>query len=186
MSTQLFLKIPKERIGVLIGEKGKTKRQIEKLTQTKIDISDETIIINSTEETLDPLAPLKAKAIIMAIGRGFNPEKALKLLSDDAVLEIIDINEFAHGSRNSLIRLKGRVIGENGKTRKLIEEITDTDVSVYGHTVAIIGNIEEVRIAKEAIIRLLEGAQHGSVYKYLYNKRRELKKARFFKRKNLY
>jgi len=179
MSTQLFLRIPKERVGVLIGEKGKTKRQIEELTQTKIEIEDGSVTIKATEKTMDPLAPLKAKAIVMAIGRGFNPEKALRLLSDDVVLEIIDINEFAHGSKNSLVRLKGRVIGEQGRTRKLIEELTGADISVYGHTVAIIGTPEEALVAKEAVIRLLEGAQHGSVYKYLYNKRREMKRARF-------
>ena len=63
-----------------------------------------------------------------------------------------------------------------GKTRRIIEELTDTHVCVYGHTVGIIGGIEEVQIAREAIRMLINGSQHSTVYRYLHRKRRELKR----------
>jgi ribosomal RNA assembly protein len=63
-----------------------------------------------------------------------------------------------------------------GKTRKIIEELTDTNICVYGHTVGIIGDIEQVQIAKSAIQMLINGSPHSVVYRYLHRKRRELKK----------
>ena len=105
------LKIPKDRIGVLVGKKGETKNKIEKELGVEIDIDEDgEITVFSTEEQKDPLATWKARDIIRAIGRGFNPEKALKLVSDDYILEIIDITDYAH-SDNAIRRLKGRVIG---------------------------------------------------------------------------
>ncbi|MHA1596950.1 MAG: KH domain-containing protein [Candidatus Asgardarchaeia archaeon] len=177
MNTRLYLKIPKERVAVLIGKHGEIKKEIERLTQTiiKIDSSEGSVVILPSKDMLDPVAPLKAKAIVQAIGRGFNPEKAMKLVEDDYVLEIIDIDDYARGSRNSLIRLKGRVIGEEGKARKMIEELTDTDVCVYGHTVGIIGKVEDAIAAKRAVTMLLEGAKHGTVLRYLQKYRREKK-----------
>ncbi|MEM1856188.1 MAG: hypothetical protein QXG70_04375, partial [Candidatus Methanomethylicaceae archaeon] len=63
-----------------------------------------------------------------------------------------------------------------GKTRKMIEELTDTYISIYGHTVSIIGGYEEVRVAREAIEMLIRGMQHGTVYRFLDRKHSELKR----------
>jgi ribosomal RNA assembly protein len=57
-----------------------------------------------------------------------------------------------------------------------MEELTDTNVSVYGHTISIIGNVEQVQVAREAIQMLIEGSLHSTVYRFLHRKRRELKK----------
>jgi ribosomal RNA assembly protein len=73
-------------------------------------------------------------------------------------------------------RLKGRIIGKEGKTRRIIEELTETNVSVYGHTVSIIGNMEQAEVAKEAIRMLIRGSLHQTVYRFLHRKRREFKK----------
>jgi ribosomal RNA assembly protein len=73
-------------------------------------------------------------------------------------------------------RLKGRVIGKEGKTRRIIEELTEANVSVYGHTISIIGRRDQVYTAKEAVRMLIRGSLHRSVYRYLHRKRRELKK----------
>jgi ribosomal RNA assembly protein len=64
----------------------------------------------------------------------------------------------------------------NGKTRNIIEELTDTNVAVYGHTVSIIGTIEEAEVAREAVQMLVKGSLHATVYRFLHRKRRELKK----------
>jgi ribosomal RNA assembly protein len=64
----------------------------------------------------------------------------------------------------------------DGKTRRIIEELTDSDVAVYGHTISIIGNIEEAQIAREAVQMLIDGSMHSAVYRFLHKKRRELKK----------
>ena len=38
----------------------------------------------------------------------------------------------------------GRVIGKDGSTRKTIEDLTNTDICVYGKTVSIIGDFDDV------------------------------------------
>ena len=53
----------------------------------------------------------------MAIARGFNPELSLLLLKPDYAFEIVQIKDYAK-TKNSMLRLKGRVIGQEGKSRK--------------------------------------------------------------------
>src|SRR3989338_5486832 len=101
------IKIPKDRVAVLVGVKGSVKRKIEKA----LDISME---IDSKEgdvfiEGDDSLKLLTAQNIVKAIGRGFNPEFALDLLDEDTYLEILDITEFTGDSKSNLSRVKSRI-----------------------------------------------------------------------------
>ena len=176
---QLFVKIPKERIGVLIGPNGKTKREIEENLNVKLEVDSETgdITINLNENSTDPSQLFKARDIVLAIGRGFSPERAFRLLHDeDAMLTIIDLREIFGRSKSDIRRVKGRIIGKEGKTRRIIEECTETSISVYGHTVSIIGDVEQSEIAREAISMLVKGSQHATVYRFLQRKRHELKR----------
>jgi ribosomal RNA assembly protein len=119
----------------------------------------------------------KAKDVITALGRGFSPEHAFRLIRDEeAILDLIDLRGVFGKSEADIKRVKGRIIGMNGKTRRIIEELTDTSVAVFGHTVAIIGTIEQAQVAREAIEMLIKGRMHGTVYRFLHGKRRELKK----------
>ncbi len=165
------IKIPKERVGVLVGRKGKTKKMIENLLNVQIDVDSETGDVEIISD--DGLKLFKAKNVIYAIGRGFNPEIAKKLAEDDYSLELIDISEFGH-TKNAKIRLRGRVIGKDGKARENLERLTNTNIEIYGKTVAIIGYSEDVVLAKKAIEMLLSGAKHGTVYRFLekINKRK--------------
>ncbi|BAA30678.1 KH domain-containing protein [Pyrococcus horikoshii] len=172
-----YVKIPKDRIAVLIGKKGQTKKEIEKRTKTKITIDSETgeVWITSTKETEDPLAVWKARDIVLAIGRGFSPERAFRLLNEGEYLEIINLTDIIIGNeKNALPRVRGRIIGRKGRTRQIIEEMSGASVSVYGKTVAIIGNPIQIEIAKTAIEKLARGSPHGSVYRYLERRKKDL------------
>jgi len=173
---RIYVKIPLERVGALIGEKGSVKKDIEKATGTTLTIESESgsVLIELEKDAPDPSALLKARDIVLAIGRGFSPQRAYRLFNDDQILDIVDIKQYVGDSKNAQVRVKGRVIGEAGKTRRIIEEMTGADISVYGHTVAIIGDYDQVRVAREAIEMLLRGAQHGTVYRYLERAHREL------------
>jgi ribosomal RNA assembly protein len=92
------------------------------------------------------------------------------------MLDVIDLRTVFGRSETDIKRVKGRIIGMNGKTRNIIEELTDTNVAVYGHTVSIIGTIEEAEVAREAVQMLVKGSLHATVYRFLHRKRRELKK----------
>jgi len=174
-----FLKVPRERIGVLIGPSGAIKKYIEKTLFVKLEIESETggVRITIAENAEDPSLLFKAKAVITAIGRGFAPELAFRLIRDeDSFLEMIDLRTIFGRSESDIKRVKGRIIGMEGKTRRILEELTETNVCVYGHTVSLIGDIEQVQAAKEAIQMLIRGSQHSTVYRFLHRKRRELKK----------
>lgn len=166
------LKIPKSRIAVLIGRSGEVKRQLEEATDTKIRISsEEGDVIVSGE---DGLGLYTVREIIMAVARGFNPELAKLLLKGDYAFEQISIKDYAK-TPNHFIRIKGRIIGSGGKSRKLIEELSKTHMSVFGKTVGIIGRSENVAVARKAIESLLSGSPHNSVYRWLEKRRKELK-----------
>ncbi len=173
-----YIKIPKERLGILIGRKGSVKKKIEELLSVKLYIDSKEGIIRIKNLSDDVLAVWKARDIVRAIGRGFSPEKALKLVSDDYILNIIDLTEIVGDSRKALIRQKGRIIGEGGRTRRFIEEMTGADLSIYGKTVSIIGTFDEVQVAREAVLMLANGKPHGAVYRMLQRKVRELKEKR--------
>jgi len=159
------IKIPKERIAILIGKKGKTKKEIEDKTQTKITVSSKEGDVSIKGE--DSLNIYKAAHIIKSIGRGFNPDIATNLLNKDFCLEIINIKDFSGKSKKDLLRLKSRIIGTKGKARRIIEHSTDCEISIYGKTVCIIGEVEKAILAREAIEKLLAGSPHSNVYKWL-------------------
>jgi len=174
-----FLRIPKERVGVLVGPEGKTKKSIEEKLSVELQIESETggVTLMLAKNADDPSLLFKAKDVVTAIGRGFSPEHASSLIrNEEAILDVIDLRLVFGRSESDIKRIKGRIIGMNGKTRRIIEELTDTNVAIYGHTVGLIGNFEQVQAAREAIQMLINGSLHSTVYRFLHRKRRELKK----------
>lgn len=174
-----FIKIPRDRIGALIGPDGRVKANIERKLNVALEIDsaagDVTITLDPNAQ--DPSQLFRAKEVITAIGRGFSPERVYRLLqNEDAILNVVDLRQSVGKSPADIQRLKGRIIGRNGKTRRIIEEMTDADISVYGHTVSIIGNFDQTDVAKEAVFMLIKGSQHRTVYRFLQKKRQELKK----------
>ena len=174
-----FVKVPRERIGALVGPDGRVKASIEKKLSVILRIDSQTgdIQITLMPAAQDPTALFRAKEVITAIGRGFSPEHAFRLLEDDeTTLEVIDLRETVGRSQSDMKRLKGRVIGKDGKTRRIIEELTEANICIYGHTISIVGTIDQVETAKEAVRMLIRGSLHRTVYRFLHRKRSELKK----------
>ena len=176
-----YVKIPQKRIGALIGKNGEVKKAIEEATGTFLDINSEegAIDISPKEDMEDPLGVWIAKDIVKAIGRGFNPDIAIKLVDENMYLEVIQLPLLVGKSKNALARHKGRIIGKDGKTREIIMEMAEVDMAVYGKTVSLIGKIENIMIAKEAIEMILNGSRHKSVYGFLEQKQHELKVKEF-------
>ncbi len=176
-----FVKVPRERIGALVGPNGHVKETVEKQLSVELQIDSQTGNVTITLSSIaeDPSLLFRAKEIIIAIARGFSPERAFRLFQDDnTVLVVIDLRNIVGRSQSDIKRLKGRIIGKEGKTRRIIEELTDASVSVHGHTISIIGDMDQAEVAREAIQMLIKGSQHRTVYRVLHKKRRELKKKR--------
>jgi ribosomal RNA assembly protein len=176
-----FVRIPKERVGVLVGPDGKVKQKIEEKLMVELQIESESggVTIVLSEKTNDPSLLFRAKDVVTAVGRGFSPEQAFRLLrNEDDIFDFIDFRAIFGRSESDIKRVKGRIIGANGKTRRLIEELTNASVVVYGHTVGFIGTFEQVDVARNAVQMLIDGSQHHTVYRYLQRKRSEFKKQR--------
>lgn len=147
------IKIPEERIGVLVGPGGSIKHLIEEKTKTTLEIDSETgtVSIASAE---DPLQGLRVMDLVKAIGRGFSPERALAILDDEMLmLDVLDISKMA-STKSDMERIKGRIIGKDGRSREIMERLSGTKVSVYGKTVSVLGYPEQIRVARTAIEKI--------------------------------
>lgn len=174
-----YVRIPHERVGVVIGPGGETKQALERLTgvKTRVDSEAGEVWIDDAHPK-DPLMPLKAEEIVRAIARGFSPAHAFKLLRDDHYLHVFDVHDYVGKDREHIRRLSARMIGTDGKTRRLVEELSGALLSVYGHTVSVIGDLEALDIARRACDMILSGSEHAAVYRFLEGQRRKAKLAR--------
>ncbi len=148
--------VPRERAGVVNST---VAEKMEKELHVKVKREENAVILDGEGFEL-----FQAKTIIQAIGRGFSPQRAFRLLDPEQQLEIIDLGRLSERRREVV---KGRVIGKNGRTRELIEEFTGAAVSVYGSTIALIGSFEQSKNAKEAVQMIINGSMHSTVYRFL-------------------
>jgi len=171
------VKIPQDRIGVLIGDGGETLREIEAKADVRLDVDSENGAVKIDQQgDADPVRALKGPDIVKAIGRGFHPDDALALLDDEMMMfDLVDIDA-ATRNRNDLTRKKGRLIGEDGRTRELMEELTGASVVIYGSTLGAIGTPQQVDAVRQAAEMIIDGAPHGTVYAFLEDKHQEIKR----------
>jgi len=180
MSFEQVVRIPVDRVGAVIGREGGTKRFLEEEMGVKLNVDSREGLVTVRAESALKTDPFSATRVIEAIGRGFSPQRAKRLLDEGTALEVIDLREYAGRSVSSLERIRGRVIGLKGKSRRVIEELTGCHLSVYGRTVAIIGEAAEVRLASEAVRSLATGSQHKTVYNTLQKARTKRKMEKMF------
>jgi ribosomal RNA assembly protein len=171
------LKIPLERVGALVGKEGSVKNEIEKRCDVVLDINGESgdVQISYWAESIAEADPFKAQEIVVAIARGFSPQRAFILFEEGKSLSTIDLREYSGKSENSLARIKSRLIGSDGKARKLIEQLSGTQISVYGHTVSVIGDREKSKVAEEALLKIASGGTHKAAYQMLQKYRSKQK-----------
>jgi ribosomal RNA assembly protein len=177
------MKIGKNRIAVVIGKEGETKKEIEKVLAVKINLDSKTgaceILPLINVPNYNPINVYTAEKIINAINRGFNPVKAMKLVDETYELEVFNLFMLLGKSDKRIKRIKGRIIGRNGEMRKAIERFAESYISVYGKTVSIIADYENLQIARKAVSMLINGMPHHVVLKFLENKYNEKKKEQF-------
>lgn len=172
-----YLKIPMERVAVLIGRNGETKKDLEEKSGLKLNIDSklgEVVIDN--HEVEDPLMIIKIENIVKAIARGFSPQNAMKLMDDDADFFVFDLYDYVGKKEAHVRRLKSRIIGKEGKTKRVLEELTDARISIYGHTVSVISDIVRMNILKKSIDMILAGRKQATVYRFIETQMKELRR----------
>ena len=173
----LYTRIPLDRLGVLIGPEGGTKRRLQETSGAKVLVDSETGEVTVDESGApDKFLAVKVRDLVHAIGRGFSDERAFRLLDENSYFVVLDIKDYARTPAR-IAQVRARMIGTRGKTRRIVEELTGAYVSVYGHTVSLIADDLQLPIAQEALEMLLRGSEHKTVYRYLERKRADLKVA---------
>ena len=168
------VRIPMERVPVLVGKGGSTKKMIETNGGVSIRVDSQSGEVYVFQKN-DPLQASIAPNVIRAIGRGFSAERAVALYENESQLAVIPLREFAKSGSHRIEEIKGRIIGKSGRTRNTIEELTDTYISIYGDSVSVIGDHSSLYCAVEAIRMLINGRKHRTVYQYLEKFRHDQK-----------
>lgn len=164
-----IIRIPVERVGPLLGRDGEAKARLEHLTGARISVdSDGEVTVEG-----DSAQEFFLKDVIKAVGRGFDPVSAEKLLSEKYSLEIIDLKDICKGDKD-LQRVRGRIIGEEGKMKAEIEAALECRLSIYGWTVGVIAPLDTMVYAHKALNRIIEGAQLTTVFNDLARYRKEI------------
>lgn len=171
-----FIKIPKDRVGVIVGKDGVVRRHLEKQAKVKITIDSKTGDVTITEkEGADPAVVMGCCDAVNAIAIGMSPNRAYSLLKEDYYFQQFDVRDYVGKDSKHVRRMRARIIGSNGKTRRIIEDMADVDMSIQENSIAIIGDVVDVQIASQAIDMLLSGSEHSAVYRFLERKRKEKK-----------
>ena len=175
-------RVPKDRIAVLIGKGGQTRKMIEDSCGGTLTIDSQTGDVSIVwDEEVDPIKKMKIPDVINAIGRGLAPRRAIQLIEDEMFLRIYDIREWVGRQPKQTKRMRGRLIGTNGRIRTLIEEFSNCEIAIYGSTVVVIGDRDGLELAAPAIEGILRGSEHGTV---LFGLEKDRKRQRL-KSKNL-
>ena len=173
---ELLARVPKNRIAVLIGKGGQTRKMLEEASGAKLDIDSKTgEVMAEWEEEPDPVVRMKMPDVVLAIGRGLAPSRAVQLIEDDIFLRMYDIREWVGRQPNQTRRMRSRLIGRNGRIRSLIEEISYCEMAIHGSTVLVIGDQDGVALAAPAIEGILRGSEHSTVLHGLEQDRKRLK-----------
>ncbi len=151
--------IPQERIKKLKANR-EFVTKVEKLCGCKISFDPNDDVVDIKGEAYPEYL---GRNIIYAFGRGFEMDIACRLADDDYYFSSIDLQQLI-SSEKRIIQVKARVIGEEGRTKKYIEQVSGAKMSVYGNTVSFIGRITEITEAETAIHTLVEGGTHRLAY----------------------
>jgi len=138
----------------------KNKKKIEKELEISISSSGNEICIEGKPEK-----EYIAEKIIEAISIGFSLSEAFQLKDEDFMFEMINIKD--HTTKKNLERIKGRIIGKDGRAKNTLSQLTKCNFEVKDNIVGIIGPAECIENAQNAIISLINGSKHANVYGYL-------------------
>ncbi len=153
--------VDEEMLGRIIGKKGKTKKLIEKMGNVKLKIKEGRVEVIG-KNSLEIMA---VKELLKAMNLGFSLEDATELLSG-AQLMVLNLEE-ALPNKPAVRRQIARVIGHGGEAKRHFEKLLGIKIVVKGHKVAAIGAAEDLEVFKEALERLIHGATHTSVFRYI-------------------
>ncbi len=133
------------------------KKKLEKALDVKITNKGKLVFVDGEADK-----EFTALQVMEAIKLDFPIEKALELTNEDVILQTIHIKDIT--KRNDLERVRGRIIGTQGKTLKTLNNVTGCHFELSDNQVGIIGNTEDIEEAKQAVTSLIQGSKQSNVY----------------------
>jgi ribosomal RNA assembly protein len=144
----------------------KNKKNLEKELDVLLEINGKEVSISG-----EPENEYVAERVIEALDFGFPFSDALNIKKEEYLFEILNIKEFTN--QKDFERVRGRVIGKDGKALKTISNLSNCHVELSGNKLGIIGDSESIRNVEEACKLLIKGSKHSNVYAYLEKHRIE-------------
>lgn len=138
----------------------KNKKKLEEILDVKITNRGKEIFIEGT-----PVKEYFANLVIDALNFGFPFSRAILLKDEFILFDILNIKDYT--SKRKLERVRGRIIGKDGRTLKTMEHLTGCFFELKENRIGIIGNAEKIENAQRAIISLIKGSKQSNVYNYL-------------------
>lgn len=138
--------------------------------QIRFNQKNRTVEIKTSEFTTDAGALQKGADFVQAFMMGFELQDAIALLRlDDLYIDTFEIKDVKtlHGDHTS--RAIGRIAGQAGKTKFAIENATRTRIVLAEERIHILGSFNNIKVARNAISRLIMGAPPGKVYNLMRN-----------------
>jgi ribosomal RNA assembly protein len=144
----------------------KNKNNLEEELNIKISVKGEEVEIDG-----EPEDEYIAEQVIDAINMGFPYSTAFLIKKEDYFFEILNIKDYT--TKKDLKSVRARIIGKNGKTLKVLADLSGCFFELKDNSVGIIGNPELIRPAQDALISLIRGAKQANVYTGLEKNRPE-------------
>lgn len=141
------------------------RKLLEKKLKVKFFIEGRKLAIEGSE-----IDEFIASKVIEASELGFPVETCLLLADVDNVFEKVEIKNLT--KRNNLVEVRARIIGKDGRTKALIEELSDCWIVIKDNEVGVIGQADRIKICMQAVTKLIQGSKQSSVYAYLEKQRK--------------
>ncbi|NAZ26168.1 MAG: hypothetical protein GU343_01335 [Nanoarchaeota archaeon] len=109
----------------------------------------------------------KFDKFIKGLKAGFDIKKLLNILDNDWDILEIDLKQVFEKKINHIIRIKGRIIGEEGKVLEELRKRTNADIIIKDKYIYILGDNISLQSAYEGIKRIIKGEKHNTVFNYL-------------------
>ncbi|CED83920.1 pre-rrna-processing protein pno1 [Phaffia rhodozyma] len=133
--------------------------------QVRMNVKRKSVEIKTSKHTDDVGQIQKGADFIKAFTLGFDVADAIALLRmDDLYIDTFEIKDVKTLHGDHLSRAIGRIAGHAGKTRFTIENASRTRIVLADTKIHILGNVQNIKIARDAIVSLILGSPPGKVY----------------------
>lgn len=136
--------------------------------QVRMNVKRRCVEMKTSTHTVDSGSVQKGADFIKAFALGFDVNDALALLRlDDLYLDSFEIKDVKTLHGDHLSRAIGRIAGEGGKVKFSIENASRTRIVLAETHVHILGSVQNIKIARDAVVSLILGSPPGKVYAHL-------------------